>query len=185
VNRRPIPRALRRGGLLLAALGLGALLRLLLPPAAPPSAPRDPEPPVLPVDATPPAPHEEPRLYLGPGSPWAAELHAAHHPPERDVQILHRLTGTLLSALKGSARPPLGLNEDFARALRGENRLHLVLLPAGHPAFAADGRLVDRWGTPYHFHPVSSDWVEIRSAGPDRRLFTGDDLLHPPPKIAR
>jgi hypothetical protein len=35
--------------------------------------------------------------------------------------------------------------------------------------------MCDRWGTPYFFHQVSKTEMEIRSAGPDRRMWTGDD----------
>ena len=39
------------------------------------------------------------------------------------------------------------------------------------------GELTDAWGTPYFFHQLSGTEMEIHSAGPDRRMFTGDDLI--------
>ena len=42
------------------------------------------------------------------------------------------------------------------------------------------GQLVDRWGTAYWFHPNSSYQMEIRSAGPDKNLFTADDVVKNP-----
>ena len=36
---------------------------------------------------------------------------------------------------------------------------------------------VDPWGTPYFFHQLSSTEMEIRSAGPDKRLWTDDDVV--------
>jgi hypothetical protein len=36
---------------------------------------------------------------------------------------------------------------------------------------------VDRWGTPYRFHPESAWVMTVRSAGLDRRMWTGDDIL--------
>jgi len=42
---------------------------------------------------------------------------------------------------------------------------------------------VDRWGMPFWFHPNTAHQVEIRSAGPDRQLFTDDDLvINPSPE---
>ena len=39
------------------------------------------------------------------------------------------------------------------------------------------GELVDPWGTPYFFHQLSAMEMEIRSAGPDRIMWTEDDLV--------
>jgi hypothetical protein len=38
------------------------------------------------------------------------------------------------------------------------------------------GQLIDNWGTPFFFHSLSRNEMEIRSAGPDRRMWTTDDL---------
>ena len=43
-----------------------------------------------------------------------------------------------------------------------------------------DGELCDRWGTPFFFHAESAARMEIRSAGPDRRLWTEDDVVFTP-----
>jgi hypothetical protein len=36
--------------------------------------------------------------------------------------------------------------------------------------------LIDRWGTPYFFHALSGEHMEIHSAGPDRQFHSADDL---------
>jgi len=41
----------------------------------------------------------------------------------------------------------------------------------------ARGELIDPWGTPYFFHQLSGTEMEIRSAGPDRIMWTADDLV--------
>ena len=71
---------------------------------------------------------------------------------------------------------PVGMNEDITAALLGDNPQGLAFLPPDHPAIQ-DGQIVDRWGTPFWFHSASSNVMEIRSAGPDRKLFTGDDVV--------
>ena len=94
---------------------------------------------------------------------------------QRDVEVLRGMVGQLLLVVKEPHRPPLGINEDFARALTGANQANRIIIPPGHPAVAG-GKIVDRWGTPYFFHPRAADAIDIRSAGPDRKLFTDDDV---------
>ena len=113
------------------------------------------------------------------GSPLAARLNAPETPPAQDVVILRDLVSQYVTALQRRAGPPIGDDADLARALTGRNPLKLAVIPGDHPAISAEGRLLDRWGTPYHIHARSSQSFEFRSAGPDKRLFTGDDLVSP------
>jgi hypothetical protein len=75
---------------------------------------------------------------------------------------------------------PVGENHEITEALAGRNRLRLVLIPPDHPAINARGEWCDRWGTPWFFHQRSGTAMELRSAGPDRRLFTADDATWAP-----
>lgn len=71
---------------------------------------------------------------------------------------------------------PVGTNEEITRALLGDNAKQIRLeLPDGSAVNSA-GQLVDRWGSPYFFHQLSKERMEIRSAGPDRRMWTDDDV---------
>lgn len=106
-----------------------------------------------------------------------AGLHAAGSAPRDDVRIVGAVLRNYLQSVRGEAVPPLGFNEEIVRALRGANPLGVAFIPARHPAIDVQGRLCDRWGTPYLFHPLAAESIEVRSAGPDRRLFTADDLL--------
>ena len=36
--------------------------------------------------------------------------------------------------------------------------------------------MVDRWGSPLFFHAVGDQRFEIRSAGPDQEMWSGDDI---------
>ena len=47
--------------------------------------------------------------------------------------------------------------------------------PEGMP-LDASGELVDPWGTPFFFHQLSGTQTEVRSAGPYKLLWTGDDI---------
>jgi hypothetical protein len=70
---------------------------------------------------------------------------------------------------------PIGSNAEITSALLGNNLKQIKLeVPVGSQ-INGDGQMCDRWGTPYFFHQVSATETEIRSAGPDRQMWTGDD----------
>jgi len=70
---------------------------------------------------------------------------------------------------------PVGTNAEIIKALNGGNEAHVNYLPA-IKRINGNGELVDQWGTPYFFHANSATELEVRSAGPDRKLYTADDL---------
>ncbi|MBB5035902.1 hypothetical protein [Prosthecobacter dejongeii] len=92
--------------------------------------------------------------------------------PEREMEILQELINLNQRARPGEA---LGDNGDITLALVGKAPQG-IWLPRQSPRIR-DGQLLDRWGTAYWFHPNSSNQIEIRSAGPDKNLFTSDDLI--------
>ena len=120
------------------------------------------------------------RQHIQGGHPLAAELNAEDHPPQRDLEILREMLLSFTTSLKVANLPPLGDNQDITAALTGRNRMKLVVIPPSHPSVDAKGRLLDRWGTPYHFHARSADSFDLRSAGPDKVLFTADDVTWSP-----
>ncbi len=72
---------------------------------------------------------------------------------------------------------PVGTNAEIMAALLGMNSRQLKLrVPPGNTLNAA-GELADPWGTPYFFHQLSGQEMEIRSAGPDRTMWTADDVV--------
>ena len=71
---------------------------------------------------------------------------------------------------------PVGTNAEITGALLGDNIGQVkVALPVG-ATVNGRGEMCDLWGTPYFFHQLSGTRMEIRSAGPDRRLWTADDV---------
>ena len=116
-----------------------------------------------------PAPTAAMRLLDGYGDPST--------PPLDDLRKLHRVASGYYSVVKDASRFPIGGNEDLAAALRGENPNRETFVPAGHPLFLDDGRIGDRWGNPMIVHPIGWKQLEFRSAGPDRKPFTEDDLV--------
>jgi hypothetical protein len=92
-----------------------------------------------------------------------------------DVQSVQNL---LEEYCRNFGAMPVGeLNDEIVRRLQGENPRGIAVLPKTHPSINSDGELVDRWGTPYRFHPESAWRTTIRSAGPDRKMWTPDDIL--------
>jgi hypothetical protein len=97
-------------------------------------------------------------------------------PPEHDLTLMSHLMENSLLLAKSAANRPLSANEDWADFLRGKNAAHERFLPDEHPALNAKGQLIDRWGVPLFFHALGGNRYEIRSAGPDKKLWTADDI---------
>ena len=98
-------------------------------------------------------------------------------PPLEDLKMIQRVLLGYFSVVKDTTRFPIGGNADLSAALLGENANRKAFIRPDHPAMNAEGQLIDRWSTPVFVHPEASRELSIRSAGPDRRLFTEDDLV--------
>jgi len=103
----------------------------------------------------------------------ADRLNAPEHTAREDLEIVAEFIDVYRKALGGN---PIGQNDDITAALTGTGGHQGRVFPPNNPAIR-DGKLVDRWGTPYWFHPESGTKMEIRSAGPDKDLFTSDDVI--------
>ena len=78
------------------------------------------------------------------------------------------------TAMKGH---PVGTNAEITAALLGDNPKQLKLeIPDGSTLNAAN-ELCDPWGTPWFFHQLSATKTEVRSAGPDRKMYSEDDFV--------
>ena len=73
---------------------------------------------------------------------------------------------------------PVGSNEEITRALLGENpkQVNFISADAGLRVNEKN-ELIDAWGVPFFFHQMSGTEMEIHSAGPDKILWTDDDLV--------
>jgi hypothetical protein len=183
---------LRRRALALLAVALAVAATIWFTATRPPpgSAGFQPAPP--PSDSpTPPPPAPQPPPAFSPSrpalaavapdpahprSPLADTLHSPATTPEDDLRAIAEILR--LYRERFGALPAFETNAQLVNALAGANPRRLGLLPRDVPAVSpATGELLDRWGTPLHVHAVSREILELRSAGPDRRLFTADDLL--------
>ncbi|MEO8613703.1 MAG: hypothetical protein ABI600_01065 [Luteolibacter sp.] len=142
----------------------------------PPDA--DPPPPTPSVLAPPPVPSLLPARRPTPEHPansWERLL-AADGSPVEDRAALQDIVTSYLQSAPDNIRPPLGTNDEITHAIMDRDTLGDSAIPASHPAIVS-GRLVDRWGSPWFFHQLSADVIEVRSAGPDRKLFSTDDVV--------
>lgn len=100
--------------------------------------------------------------------------------PIEDLRKLHHVLGGYFSVIKDASKNSIGGNADLAAALRGENPNRTVFLSPSHRIFSAEGLLMDRWGSPLIVHPEGWRQLELRSAGPDKIPYNGDDLILSP-----
>ena len=79
------------------------------------------------------------------------------------------------SMFKGN---PVGTNPEITASLNGNNpkQVKFISLESGLQ-INEKGEMVDPWGTPFFFHQLSARDMEIRSAGPDKVMWTDDDLV--------
>ncbi len=113
---------------------------------------------------------------LRPGEKILHDYAKPNLPPENDLTLMAHLMDNFTLLVKSIAGRPMSANEDWATALRGQNPARERFLPDHHVALGADGKLVDRWGTPLFFHALGGGRFEIRSAGADGKLWTADDI---------
>jgi hypothetical protein len=73
---------------------------------------------------------------------------------------------------------PVGTNPEITRALNGGNPKQTQFIKSDSGLrINSNGELVDAWGTPFFFHQLSAKEMEIHSAGPDRVMWTHDDVV--------
>lgn len=73
---------------------------------------------------------------------------------------------------------PVGTNPEITSALNGHNPKGINFINQdGGMRINEQGELVDPWGTPVFFHQISGTEMEVRSAGPDKIMWTSDDVI--------
>lgn len=168
-----IPKRLRRplipAIVVLLALGVWAEIwysrRLTENPAV--SSPIETPTPASPVPsppATAPAPENLPSPPFAP--PDAAAL--------LELDKVHLMLRDYRSV---AGENPVGTNAEIMAAVMGKNPRQATLGPPEGTQLNEEGELLDRWGTPYFFHQLSRDRMEIRSAGVDKVMWTEDDAV--------
>lgn len=124
--------------------------------------------------SSPPAPAPPPVAL--PGDGMLRDYGSPRSTPRQDLVSLARVMQNFLLLAKPANQGPLADNEDWARALLGRGINREPLVSASHAVFNAQGRLVDRWHHPLFIHALGGGRFELRSAGPDGKLWSDDDI---------
>jgi hypothetical protein len=96
-------------------------------------------------------------------------------PMETALENLRTVFRSYASMFGGN---PVGNNFEITHALLGENPKQAKFLNAESGLRINFKReLVDNWGTALFFHQLSGTEMEIHSAGPDKKMWTADDLV--------
>ncbi|MEP4079740.1 hypothetical protein [Haloferula sp.] len=134
----------------------------------------------LPAEEAPPTfseDKEDPSASPLPGDTLLDSYASEDTEPIDDLRKINRLLGGYFSVIKDQTKYPIGGNADLAACLLGENANRMPFLRPDHPALNSESLLIDRWGTPLSVHPEAAREITLRSAGPDRTMFTDDDLI--------
>jgi len=96
-------------------------------------------------------------------------------PPEAVMENMRTVFRSYQSMFGGN---PVGTNPEITQALDGGNprQTHFINEENGM-RINRQGELIDPWGTAYFFHQLSGTEMEIHSAGPDKAMWTSDDLV--------
>lgn len=132
---------------------------------------------VAPAPAPTAGPSTFPLVPVAPATPFV--LGAADTPPAMDpATVLSNMRITINRYGSRFGGNPVGTNQEITRALNGDNPKQVKFIQEELGLrINARGELVDYWGTPFFFHQLSGTDMEIRSAGPDRVMWTADDLI--------
>lgn len=131
------------------------------------------------VPGTPVVPPPSPPVQMpavSPNAPVPSAPAAAPMPREEIEAEIEEVQLALRDFRTRLGGNPVGNNAEITKALLGDN-LKQVKIPVPSGAqLNGDGELCDRWGTPFFFHQLSATRMEIRSAGPDRKMWSADDV---------
>lgn len=97
--------------------------------------------------------------------------------PQKDISQVFDMLQSYFSLVKRAEPLPLGSNREITAALSGKNVHNTRVLNPQSPWINQNGELIDRWKTPLYFHAIDAKNVGIRSAGPDQKMWTSDDLI--------
>jgi hypothetical protein len=144
----------------------------------PPAAPKNFQPPPVPensapVSALPPA---------GTATNLAARAAVLPPPPPTNeialppLTVLDNARVAVHNYNAAFGENPVGTNPEITAALAGKNPKQINFIsPEAGLRVDADGAMLDGYGTPFFFHQLSGQKMEIRSAGADRKMWTFDD----------
>lgn len=131
-------------------------------------------PSIPPVQTTPPSPPMRDPDDAPPITPAKPITPADRENTSRVIDNIQFALRDYRTAIGGN---PVGSNAEITSSLLGNNLKQVKIpLPDGVTVNGL-GEMCDPWGSPYFFHQQSGTKMEIRSAGPDRKMWTPDDVM--------
>ncbi|MEM6886340.1 MAG: hypothetical protein AAF571_15060 [Verrucomicrobiota bacterium] len=94
----------------------------------------------------------------------------------KDLAEVRDLIEVYHSYLKDPDGLPTAGNRAIVKAFAGENVHRIRFIDPEADYINDNGELVDRWNSPLYFHFEDARFPDIRSAGPDRQIWTQDDI---------
>ena len=110
-------------------------------------------------------------------SPFIESYGASDGSIEDDLEILQVTLSECTLIIKDYDQFFLPDNEYIVKFLQGKNPDRLAWLPLEHEFINDSGQVTDRLGIPVYFHRLKGFQYELRSAGLDKLLWTGDDII--------
>lgn len=117
------------------------------------------------------------RDKISPLPPPVAPPQPVGMPHAEQVRQLEKIALDIRHFAQRFGGNPVGTNGEIVQAMRGGNQARANYLAAPEYRLNDHGEIIDTWGTPYFFHANSGSQMEIRSAGPDKVLWTPDDII--------
>lgn len=115
-----------------------------------------------------------------PAKPLPYQIGSADGPPA-DISpqsVLENTRRAIVNYGSTFGGNPVGTNPEITAALNGQNPKQIKFIDSeAGLRVNGKGELVDSWGTPFFFHQLSATDMEVRSAGPDKVMWTADDLV--------
>jgi hypothetical protein len=94
------------------------------------------------------------------------------------LTVLDKARVVMLNYRSAFGENPVGTNPEITEALMGKNPKKInFVTPDSGLRVNEKGEMLDGYGTPFFFHQISGQEMEIRSAGRDRIMWTPDDLV--------
>lgn len=126
-----------------------------------------------------PAPEKNPGSQT-PTAPFFTDYGSENQTAKQDLQNVADALQHFWLLIKNPDTLNVMSNETIMRSLTGQNPHQLRFIDQNHPFLNDNGELLDRWKTPLLFHPEGPKKIGLRSAGPDKTLFTADDVIVAP-----
>ena len=130
--------------------------------------------------ATPALPPPVPIKIQRPAAAVAAQLAPAPEPETGlpPMTVMENMRSVLRQYSSRFGGNPVGNNREITAALNGKSQGQAMLVNSEDGLRINErGELIDNWGTPFFFHQISGTLMEIHSAGPDKKMWTADDLV--------